>query len=196
MLKRSAAVERKTKETSISVKLHIDGNGTHDISTGVPFFDHMLTLLAVHGFFDLFINASGDLEVDWHHTVEDVGLVLGDALSEALNGRKKIVRFGHAEIPMDDALAAVTIDLSNRPFLVYNVSCPVNTAAAFNIGLAQEFFRAFATRGGMNLHINLLYGQNEHHIIESIFKATARSLDQATAIDKRITSVRSSKGTL
>jgi len=196
MTERSAAVERKTKETHIRIELNLDGNGTQKISTGVPFFDHMLTLFAVHGFFDLTIEASGDLDVDFHHTVEDVGIVLGDALSQALADRKGIVRYGYAVTPMDDALAAVTIDLSNRPFLVYNVHCPEQGAGLFSSSLAKEFFRAFATRGGMNLHINLSYGENEHHIIESIFKATGRALDQATAFDGRIVSVRSSKGAL
>ena len=196
MRERSAAVDRKTKETEISINFNIDGNGTHDISTGVPFFDHMLTLFAVHGFFDLSIQAKGDVEVDFHHTVEDVGLVLGDALNEAAGDRKGIVRYGHAVTPMDDALSAVTIDLSNRPYLVFNVVCPNPSAGRFDISLAQEFFRAFAIRGGMNLHINLYYGDNEHHIIESIFKATGRALDQATGFDERIQSVRSSKGAL
>ena len=196
MMERSAAVERKTKETQIRIDLNLDGNGTHSISTGVPFFDHMLTLFAVHGFFDLTIEASGDIEVDFHHTVEVVGIVLGDAVNQALAGRKGIVRYGYAVTPMDDALAAVTIDLSNRPYLVYNVQCPNQSLGLFDISLAKEFFRAFSTRGGMNLHINLSYGENEHHIIESIFKATGRALDQATAFDGRIDSVRSSKGAL
>ena len=196
MMERSATVERKTKETQIRIDLNLDGNGTHSISTGVPFFDHMLTLFAVHGFFDLTIEASGDIEVDFHHTVEDVGIVLGDAVNQALAGRKGIVRYGYAVTPMDDALAAVTIDLSNRPYLVYNVQCPNQSLGLFDISLAKEFFRAFSTRGGMNLHINLSYGENEHHIIESIFKATGRALDQATAFDGRIDSVRSSKGAL
>ena len=196
MTERSATVDRKTKETHIRIELNLDGSGTPRISTGVPFFDHMLTLLTVHGFFDLTIEARGDLEVDFHHTVEDVGIVLGDALNQALSDRKGIARYGHAVTPMDDALAAVSVDLSNRPFLVYNVQCPERTTGPFTISLAKEFFRAFATRGGMNLHINLSYGENEHHIIESIFKATGRALDQATAFDERIVSVRSSKGAL
>lgn len=196
MMERSATVERKTKETQIRIDLNLDGNGTHSISTGVPFFDHMLTLFAVHGFFDLTIEASGDIEVDFHHTVEDVGIVLGDAVNQALAGRKGIVRYGYAVTPMDDALAAVTIDLSNRPYFVYNVQCPNQAPGLFDISLGKEFFRAFSTRGGMNLHINLSYGENEHHIIESIFKATGRALDQATAFDGRIDSVRSSKGAL
>ena len=196
MRERSAAVDRKTKETEISVKFNIDGNGTYDISTGVPFFDHMLTLFVVHGFFDLSIQAEGDVEVDFHHTVEDVGLVLGDALNQAMGDRKGIVRYGHAVTPMDDALSAVTIDLSNRPYLVFNAVCPTPSAGHFDVSMAKEFFRAFAMRSGMNLHINLYYGENEHHIIESIFKATGRALDQATGFDERIRSVRSSKGAL
>jgi imidazoleglycerol-phosphate dehydratase len=196
MASRSAAVERKTKETQIRIQFDLDGNGTNHISTGIPFFDHMLTLFAVHGFFDLRVEASGDLEVDLHHTVEDVGIVLGDALSRALGERKGIVRYGHSVTPMDDALAAVTIDLSNRPFLVYNVQCPKQAAGPFDTALAKEFFRAFANRGGMNLHINLSYGENEHHVIESIFKAMGRALDQATALDDRVRTVRSSKGAL
>lgn len=196
MGERSASVDRKTKETDISIALKIDGNGTCDISTGVPFFDHMLTLFAVHGFFDVTIQAMGDVEVDLHHTVEDVGLVLGDALNQALGDRKGIVRYGHAVTPMDDALCNVTIDLSNRPYFVCNAPHSSISSGHFDISLMKEFFRSLAVRGGMNLHINLNYGENEHHIIESIFKAAGRALDQATGFDERIQSVRSSKGAL
>jgi len=195
-MKRSSSVKRNTKETDIRVRLTLDGSGSADISTGVPFFDHMLTLFSVHGFFDLSVQASGDLAVDFHHTVEDVGLVLGDALSQALGDRKKITRYGHAVIPMDDALTAATIDLSNRPYLVYNIADGVERGGDFDVSLAREFFRAFATRAGMNLHINVFYGENQHHVIESIFKATARALDLATGFDARSTGVPSSKGTL
>jgi imidazoleglycerol-phosphate dehydratase len=195
-MKRFAETKRKTKETEISAELKLDGKGEHEIQTGIPFFDHMLTLFAVHGFFDLDITASGDLEVDFHHTVEDVGLVLGDTFNKALADRKGIKRFGHAVTPMDDALAAVTIDLSKRPFFVYNAPAPAHSGTNFNISLTKEFFRAFAITGGMNLHINVLYGDNEHHIIESIFKAAGRAMDEACAIDARITGVRSTKGTL
>lgn len=195
-MERTADVDRKTKETTISLKLCLDGTGKHEIDTGVPFFDHMLSLFSAHGFFDLFITAKGDIEVDYHHTVEDVGLVLGDALDKALGDRKGIRRFGHATVPMDDALASVTVDLSNRPYLVYNVTSMPLPGGNFNISLAREFFRAFSTRGGMNLHINVLYGQNEHHIIESVFKAAGRALDQATSFDERITSICSTKGVL
>ena len=192
----TAEVERKTNETSILVGLNLSGSGQSEISTGIPFFDHMLTLLAVHGFFNLEVKAKGDLEVDFHHTVEDVGLVLGDALDQALGNRKGIKRFGHAVTPMDDALAAVTVDLSKRPFLAYHVPVQTTSATGFNLVLVKEFMRAFVNRGGLNLHVNVSYGENEHHIIESIFKALGRALDQAVAGDERIKGVRSSKGSL
>lgn len=195
-MKRSAAVDRKTKETDIAIKLTLKGEGTHSLNTGIPFFDHMLTLFAVHGFFDLSISARGDLEVDAHHTVEDVGLVLGEALDKALGDRKGINRYGYAVTPMDDALSGVSVDLSKRPFLVYNVSGAKGSGTVFDTALAREFFRAFAIRSGMNLHINVFYGENEHHIIESIFKSVARALDQAVSFDERLKGVRSSKGIL
>ncbi len=195
-MNRTADVDRKTKETAITMKLCLDGTGKHEIDTGVPFFDHMLSLFSVHGFFDLFITARGDLEVDLHHTIEDVGLVLGDAFKKALGDRKGIRRYGHAVLPMDDAMASVTIDLSNRPYMVYNVNPTPFQGGNFNIGLGREFFRAFSTQGGMNLHINVFYGQNEHHIIESVFKAAGRALDQATSIDERIKGIQSTKGVL
>ena len=195
-MERTAEVKRETKETVILIKLNLNGRGTYDISTGIAFFDHMLTLFAVHGFFDLYIDAKGDIDVDFHHTVEDVGLVLGDAFDKALIDRKGIKRFGHALTPMDDALASVVVDLSKRPFLVYNIPSTIKTAGNAFSPLAKEFFRAFANRCGMNIHINVPYGENEHHIIESIFKAAGRALDQATSFDDRITDVRSSKGLL
>jgi imidazoleglycerol-phosphate dehydratase len=193
---RSAEIERITKETSIRLSFNLDGRGTSEISSGIPFFDHMLTLFAVHGYFDLSLHADGDLDVDFHHTVEDVGLVLGDAISRALGERKMIRRYGHAVVPMDDALAAVTVDLSNRPFLAYNVSDPVVSSIALDSSLSKEFFRAVVNRGGMNLHINVQYGENDHHIIESIFKAFGRALDQAASIESRASAVPSSKGIL
>lgn len=195
-MKRSATVERKTKETEVRITLKLDGMGSAKISTGVPFFDHMLMLFSVHGLFDLAVDAKGDLQVDPHHTVEDVGLVLGDALSKALGDRKGIKRYGHFVVPMDDTLAAVTVDLSNRPYLVYKVMGETGTGGVFDISLTREFFRAFAVRAGMNLHINVFYGQNEHHIIEAIFKATGRALDQAIGIDERLKGIPSSKGIL
>ncbi len=195
-MKRKAEVERKTKETDIKISLVIDGQGQTNIASGIPFFDHMLTLLAVHGFFDLSVRATGDLDVDFHHTIEDVGLVLGDTIREALGERQGIKRYGHAVTPMDDALAAVTIDLSNRPYLVYNVPEHAASGIALNPSLTREFFRALVNRAGMNLHINVAYGDNDHHVVESIFKAFGRALDQAASLDGRITGVRSSKGTL
>ena len=195
-MERTAKIERETKETRIRIELNLDGSGKDNISTGIPFFDHMLTLFTVHGFFDLSIDATGDIDVDFHHTIEDVGLVLGDAFDKALGDRKGIKRFGHAVTPMDDALASVAIDLSKRPFLVYNV--PSRTASegyAFT-SLTKEFLRAFSNRCGMNLHVNVFYGDNEHHINESIFKALGRALGQAASFDDRIKDVRSSKGVL
>ncbi len=193
---RFVEVERITKETNIRISLKLDGGGEVEISTGIPFFDHMLTLFAVHGYFDLTVHAEGDLNVDFHHTVEDVGLVLGDAISKSLGERKGIKRYGHAVIPMDDALAAVSVDLSNRPYLVYRTPDYKLSGSALNPSLTKEFFRALVNRGGMNLHINVDYGENDHHVIESIFKAFGRALDQAASIDGRTTGVPSSKGFL
>jgi imidazoleglycerol-phosphate dehydratase len=195
-MEKTTEVERKTKETAIRVSLKLNGSGQAEISTGIPFFDHMLILLAVHGFFDLGVKAKGDLEVDFHHTVEDVGLVLGDAFDQSLGDRKGIKRFGHAVTPMDDALTAVTVDLSKRPFLAYHVPVIKTPATGFNVSLAKEFFRAFVNRGGFILHIIVSYGDNVHHIIESMFKALGRALDQAAGTDERIKGVRSSKGKL
>ncbi len=193
-MKRIAEVDRKTKETEIYAKLNLDGSGKSEISTGIPFFDHMLTLFSVHGFFDLKIDAKGDLDVDFHHTVEDVGIVLGDAFNKALGDRKGINRYGHTVTPMDETLTEVTVDLSNRPFLVYNYPGRADQGGDFNIQLAGEFFRALSNRAGMNLHINVKYGGNGHHIIESVFKALGRTLDKAVSFDARIVGVRSSKG--
>ena len=193
---RIAELERITKETQIQVALTIDGRGSAEIETGIPFFDHMLTLFAVHGFLDLTVLAKGDIEVDGHHTVEDIGLVLGDALAQALGERRGIQRYGHAVTPMDDALASVTIDLSKRPFLVFQTPDMSGDGRRFDASLAKEFFRAFSNRAGMNLHITVHYGENEHHILESIFKSTGRALDQAVSLDPRITGVRSTKGSL
>ena len=195
-MERTAEVKRVTKETDILIKVDLNGSGNCKIATGIAFFDHMLTLFAVHGFFDMQIHAKGDIDVDFHHTVEDVGLVLGDAFDKAIGNRKGINRFGHAMTPMDDALASVAIDLSKRPFLVYNIPSVIKSEGNTFYPLAKEFFRAFANRFGMNIHINVPYGENEHHIIESIFKAAGRALDQAISFDDRIKDVRSSKGVL
>jgi len=195
-MNRIGEVERKTKETDVRISLKLDGKGKAEIASGIPFLDHMLTLFAVHGFFDLSVSAKGDLDVDLHHTVEDVGLVLGDAISQALGERKGIRRYGHVVLPMDDALAAVTVDLSNRPFLVYNTPESVVYGIDLNGSLTKEFFRALVNRGGMNLHINVAYGENDHHVIESIFKAFGRALAQAVTLDGKTAGVPSSKGSL
>jgi imidazoleglycerol-phosphate dehydratase len=193
---RKSEVSRKTKETVIDAALTIDGKGSHEIATGIPFFDHMLTLMAAHGFFDMVIHAKGDIEVDYHHTIEDVGLVLGDAFDEALGDRKGIQRYGHAVTPMDESIAMVTVDLSKRPFLVFRMPQNISgTGDSFTM-LAKEFFRAFATRCGMNLHIDVRYGENEHHMLEAVFKSTGRALDTATSPDRRISGVLSTKGSL
>lgn len=196
MMKRTGEADRKTKETSIRIVLELDGTGNNEISTGIPFFDHMMTLFTVHGFFDLSVDAKGDIDVDYHHTIEDVGLVLGDAFDRALGDRKGIKRFGHAVTPMDDALASVAVDLSKRPFLVYNVPARADFEGPSFLPLTKEFLRAFSNRCGMNLHVNVFYGDNEHHINESIFKALGRALDQAVSFDDRVKDIRSSKGLL
>lgn len=195
-MKRVAEIDRTTKETAVRIELDIDGNGEASISTGIPFFDHMLKLFAVHGFFDLTIEAKGDIEVDFHHTIEDVGIVLGTVFDKALDDKKGIARYGYAVTPMDDALANVAVDLSNRPYLVYKIPRSRNKAGEFDVFLAKEFFRAFSTWCKMNLHIHVPYGENDHHIIESIFKSTGRAMDIATTYDQRISDVRSSKGSL
>ena len=195
-MNRSATVERQTKETQIEVTIVVDGRGSNNIETGIPFFDHMLSLFAVHGFFDLTVKAQGDLEVDFHHTVEDVGIVLGQAIKKAIGDRQGIKRYGYAVTPMDESLAAVAVDLSNRPFLVFNTPAAVSSETGFGVALAGEFFRSLAVNAGMNLHINVAYGENEHHILESIFKAVARALDAGLTFDERITGQLSTKGSI
>lgn len=194
--KRSAKVARTTKETDIKLKLIIEGKGKAAITTGIPFMDHMLTLMAAHGFFDLTLDAKGDIEIDDHHTVEDVGIVLGEAFDKALGNRKGIKRYGRGLVPMDEALASAVVDFSNRPFLVYHVNLKRETTGRFDAQLVREFFRAFVNRSGATLHINLMYGEDTHHMIEAMFKALGQALDEATTLDKRITEVRSTKGIL
>ncbi len=195
-MKRTAEIERKTNETQIQLKFNLDGSGICNAETRIGFFDHMLTLFSVHGIFDLTVSAAGDIEVDYHHTVEDVGLVLGQALSDALDSRKGIQRYGHAVIPMDDALAEVVIDLSNRPYCVMQLPPQMPAQNGFDASLAKEFFRAVAQRGGMNLHIRIAYGENWHHMIEAVFKAFGRALRRAVSLDNRVSGVLSSKGSL
>jgi imidazoleglycerol-phosphate dehydratase len=193
---RRAFVERNTTESQISVMLELQGNGNRKITTTIPFLDHMLDLLAKHGFFDLTIKAKGDTHIDDHHTVEDIGIVLGEALKQALGKKEGVRRFGTAWAPLDETLAQVTVDLSGRPYLVYNVKLPHRRIKGFDLYLFEDFFQAFSTHAAMNLHINVPYGRNPHHIMEAIFKALAKALDQAVSLDPRVTGVLSTKGSL
>lgn len=193
---RSATIERKTRETQISVTLAIDGEGRGEIHTGVPFLDHMLESFARHGFFDLRVDAVGDLHIDEHHTVEDVGIVLGRAFRQALGDRSGIKRFGSAIVPLDEALCSAVVDISGRSYLACNVPIEQERVGTFQTMLLQDFMKALADETGMNLHLNLHAGRNPHHIIEACFKALARAMDQATAIEPRLTGVLSTKGTL
>jgi imidazoleglycerol-phosphate dehydratase len=193
---RKAAIDRKTNETHVRLQLTIDGSGSADLKTGVPFLDHMLTLFAVHGFFDITLHADGDLEIDAHHTVEDIGICMGEALARALGDRKSIRRYGHAMVPMDEACARVVLDISNRPYLVCEVPALTGRVGQFETELLPEFFRAVCLRAGLTLHIQVLYGQNTHHMIEAVFKAFGRALDDATRLDERRQDVPSSKGML
>ena len=182
---RVATLSRKTIETDITVKLTVDGKGVSKIDTGIPFFDHMLTLFAKHGLFDLEVKARGDVAVDYHHTVEDVGIVLGEAFKTALGDKVGLKRYGFFILPMDEALARVVIDLGGRPHLVYDVSAPTMFVRDFNLALVKEFFRAFANTVGANVHVKLVYGDEPHHVVEAVFKSFARALDAATQIEPR-----------
>ncbi len=195
-MNRFAEIERITSETNISLKLDVDGTGKAIVSTSVPFLDHMLNLFARHGLFDLEVKASGDIDIDFHHTVEDIGIVLGNAFRQALGDKQGIIRYGNSRVPMDETLADVTVDLSGRPYLVYNVDLPKVKVGDFDVELTREFFQAFANNCGCNIHLNLLYGENVHHIIEACFKGFARAMDQATGHDQRVSGVMSTKGLL
>jgi imidazoleglycerol-phosphate dehydratase len=193
---RAASVERRTKETDIALSLAVDGSGRADVSTGVPFLDHMLELFAKHGFFDLTVQATGDLAVDYHHTVEDVGLTLGQALRKALGDKVGIRRFGEASVPLDEALVSVVVDLSGRPFFAYDVKIRHAKIGTFDVELIHDFLLALTNEAAMNLHVRMASGRNPHHIVEATFKALARALDQATQRDARLQGVLSTKGTL
>lgn len=195
-MSRTACIERVTGETAIKVTLTIDGSGQTQVSTGIGFFDHMLTLLGKHGLFDLVAEAKGDLAVDGHHTVEDMGIVLGQALAKALGDKAGIKRYGTAFVPMDEALAMVSLDVSGRPYLVFEAMLPSERVGQFDSELTEEFFRAMSIHAGLTLHVRLLSGKNTHHIIEAIFKAFGRALDEATRQDDRIKGVMSTKGIL
>ena len=193
---RTATVERATSETDIRVTLELDGSGETRIATGVPFFDHMLEAFGRHGLFDLTVTASGDLDIDAHHTVEDVGICIGQALATALGDKKGITRFGSAIIPMDEALVLAAVDVSGRAHLAYAVELPIEIIGTFDTTLAEEFLRALAVNAGITLHVRSLSGTNAHHIVEAAFKAVARALAAAVTVDPRVTGVPSTKGAL
>lgn len=193
---RGAEVSRSTSETTIRVELGLDGTGQQQVATPIPFVDHMLDAFARHGLFDLVVEATGDTHVDDHHTVEDIGMVLGAAFKEALGEKAGIRRFGWASVPLDETLAEVVVDLSGRPFLVYNVTLSHREVKGFDLGLFEDFFQALANQGGLNLHVNVRYGRNPHHMIEAVFKAFAKAMDQATRRDDRVVGVPSTKGAL
>jgi len=193
---RTARIERKTAETEIDLTLNLDGAGTPKVSTGVGFFDHMLTHIAKHGLIDLAVTCTGDLHIDAHHTVEDVGICFGKALGQALADKQGIRRFGDCTLPMDDTLVTAAVDLSGRPFLVWRAEVPLETLGTFSSQLAEEFWRAASSAGAFNLHVVLHHGRNTHHIVEAIFKACARALRAAVEPDPRASGVPSTKGVL
>ena len=194
---RKAQINRKTKETDITLNLNLDGRGIYDIRTSIPFLDHMLSLFAKHGLFDLKIKARGDIEIDYHHTVEDIGICLGDAVKKALGAKAGIKRYGTAFVPMDEAIASVSMDISDRPYLVYKVAMPKKSKIKnFEADLIEDFLQAIVNRSGMTLHVSVPYGRNIHHIVEAIFKAFGRALREAATVDPRIKGVMSTKGRL
>ena len=193
---RFSAIERKTTETQIELELLLDGEGRAEINTGVPFFDHMLTLFTRHGLFDLKITAKGDIDVDYHHTVEDVGIALGTALGKALGDKAGIRRYGSAYVPMDETLARVVVDCSGRPYLAYDVPRGVEAIGLFPFQLVEEFLRALSVHGGLTLHVSILAGRDAHHMAEGIFKALGRALDVAVSRDERVKVIPSTKGVL
>ena len=193
---RTSDVSRRTSETDISVRLNLDGEGASQVSTGIHFFDHMLILMAKHGLFDLEVRCKGDLEVDGHHTVEDVGIALGQAFDRALGTKEGITRYGMAYVPMDEALGRAVVDYSGRPFLVCKVAFPAEKVGELNTELVEEFFRALAVHGRMNLHIEILYGKNSHHMAEAMFKSAGRALSLAAARNPAVKGVPSTKGVL
>lgn len=195
-MKRTATIERNTKETKIVLTIDLDGSGKADVHTGIGFFDHMLCSFAKHGFFDLTLRAEGDLHVDCHHTIEDVGIVLGQAIGQALGDKRSIRRYGNMILPMDETLVLCSMDLSGRPYLYFDLPFSADRVGAFDTEMVREFFYAISYSCGMNLHLKWFHGTNNHHLIEAAFKAFARALDEAVSIDERIDGVLSTKGTL
>ncbi|MCX5833532.1 MAG: imidazoleglycerol-phosphate dehydratase HisB [Deltaproteobacteria bacterium] len=196
MAKRKAKIVRKTAETNVTIELNLDGTGKGDISTTIPFLDHMLNLLARHGFFDLKVKSRGDIDVDYHHLVEDIGICLGAAIREALGNKEKINRYGSATVPMDESLCVASLDISGRPYLVFKVNFGVKKIRDFDPALLKDFFKSLTDHSGMTLHVNVMYGRNNHHIAESVFKAFARALSEAVSFNKKVTGVLSTKGSL
>ena len=195
-MSRSASIERNTSETKIKLSIDLDGNGNGNIHTGIGFFDHMLNAFARHGFFDLDVEVEGDLYVDCHHTIEDVGIVLGEAIRQAVGDKKGIKRYGSFMLPMDETLVLGAVDLSGRPYCVCDLPFTVERVGGFDTEMVQEFFYAISYSAAMNLHLKLMHGSNNHHIMEAAFKAFAKALDEATSMDPRITDVLSTKGAL
>ena len=193
---RKVRVERQTQETRVSVELNLDGRGEYQVRTSIPFLDHMVSLMAKHGLFDLNIHAQGDLEVDLHHTVEDVGIALGEAFDKALGEKMGIKRYGSALVPMEEALASASVDLSGRPYLVYKVPPISGKVRDFDLDLGKEFFKAYSNQARCNLHLELRYGEDLHHCLEAIFKAVGMALDEACSVDERVKGVPSTKGKL
>jgi len=192
---RTARVERKTKETDIKLAINLDGKGEYSIDTSIPFLDHMLSLMCKHGLFDIRLKARGDIDVDYHHTVEDIGIVFGKAVKQALGNMEGVSRYGQASVPMDEALASVSLDISGRPYLVYKVEFPKKSKIKnFEPDLIEDFLQAFASNSGITLHVESPYGRNTHHIIEAVFKALGRALRKAVFIDPRVKGVPSTKG--
>lgn len=194
---RKTKQRRETRETDITLELNLDGRGDSTVETSIPFMDHMLSLMCKHGLMDMKLKAKGDIEIDYHHTVEDMGIVLGNALREALKDMRGIRRYGSASVPMDEALASVSLDISGRPYLVYSVALPRRSKIRnFDADLVQDFLQALASRAGLTLHVNVPYGRNTHHILEAIFKALGRALSEAVSMDPRVRGVPSTKGRL
>ncbi|MBU3111157.1 imidazoleglycerol-phosphate dehydratase HisB [Clostridium lacusfryxellense] len=196
MIERKAKILRESNETNIEVNIDLDGSGNYQGDTGIGFFDHMLNLFTKHGLLDLQVKAVGDLFVDSHHTIEDVGIVIGLAIKEALKGKEGIKRYGTSFVPMDESLATVSLDLSGRAYLVFDAEFTVDKIGGFDSEMVEEFFRAVATNGGITLHARVIYGKNNHHMVEALFKALGKALSEALTYDKRIKGVLSTKGTL
>jgi imidazoleglycerol-phosphate dehydratase len=194
---RKAKSERRTKETNIKIELSLDGKGEYTIDTSIPFLDHMMSLMCKHGLLDMKLKAKGDTDIDYHHTVEDIGIVFGKTLKQALGDLKGISRYGHASVPMDESLASVSLDISGRPYLVYKVNFPKKSKLKnFEPDLIEDFFQAFVSNAGITLHVGVPYGRNTHHIIEAVFKALGRALRQSISVDPRVKGIPSTKGKL